>query len=124
MAYDGKTFESPIYNQMWCLKIVPNNKDFFKNEAPIYLQMCACPKNISKMCVRWKINCTELEITTDETADFDINPDGDNCWGVKNILSFKQFKNCKSADITLSVNINILELYDNNGNKTEWNICG
>eukprot|EP01084_Bolivina_argentea_P036086 66792_1 len=77
------------------------------------------------MTVRWKINCKELDINTDWTNDFDIN--GSNGWGWsgnKNILSFTKFKNCNLSNIELLVNINILKLYNNNGNeinKIEWN---
>eukprot|EP01083_Nonionella_stella_P232999 821381_1 len=80
------------------------------------------------MTVQWKINCKELEINTDITKDFDINVGCGWLWTGSfekpNILSFTKFKNCNLLNIELLVNINILKLYDNNGNKinnNEWN---
>eukprot|EP01084_Bolivina_argentea_P087122 157403_1 len=64
-SLNGKRFESPIYDNMWCLGIKPNGNGWDKQTKDcfmVYLYICAFPKNISKLKVRWKIECNQMKI--------------------------------------------------------------
>eukprot|EP01084_Bolivina_argentea_P235873 396764_1 len=109
-AYPGKQFESDIYNKMWCLNIAPNGaspkwKDYFD----MFLVLCALPKNINKINVRWQVIIKELNIKRVRNYWFDCDKKNCNdCWtdcDDQKILSFKEFKLYKQVIVCLDIQI-------------------
>ena len=53
---------SPIYNNMWCLRVYPNGKTI-KGDFLIQLQLCGLPGQTSKIKVNWKISCHAVSVS-------------------------------------------------------------
>lgn len=60
MLYTG--FVSPVYNNMWCLRVYPNGKTI-KGDFLIQLQLCGLPGQTSKIKVNWKIACHAVSVS-------------------------------------------------------------
>eukprot|EP01083_Nonionella_stella_P267295 903073_1 len=117
----GKGICSDILNDIWCLKLHPNGTwDTNEGDVRIVLWLCCLPPNVSKMSVQWTVHCHEANIKQTFTNDFDEENRND-CW-YENTISFSEF--CKYNTWTVSLNVNVLNEFDMNGNdaiESAWN---
>eukprot|EP01083_Nonionella_stella_P175937 614244_1 len=113
-----KSFDKPkgicsdILNDIWCLQLYPNgSKSSKEGDVRIGLVLCGLPQNVSKLRVQRTVHCHEANIKQTFTKDFDE----ENIYSVWscNTISFSEF--CKYNTWTVSVNINILNEFDLNG---------
>jgi len=100
-AYFKKGFVSPIYNNMWCLRVYPNGKTD-KGDFLVQLQLCALPRQVGKLTVQWNIqHSATKEPGKPWTTDFDFSR---SCWGWgPKQLSFESFKQNDEFTITVTV---------------------
>eukprot|EP00483_Globobulimina_turgida_P004228 UN04237 len=123
-VYVGKKFESEIFNKMWRLQCIPmaNNEN---NDFDITVVLCSLPKGISYINAKVAIDCDEIDIHYQDEENFDLTKNCDLCWNEETlILSFDEFKKYEMESLVVAVNIEILELYHNDGYKIpagEWN---
>eukprot|EP01083_Nonionella_stella_P050613 134587_1 len=121
----GKGICSDILNDIWCLKLYPNGAWYSKEgDVRIVLDLCGLPPNVSKMSVQWTVHCHEANIKRTFTYDFDEENRG-HAWS-NNTISFAKF--CKYNTWTVTVNANVLNEFDLNGEdvtmkriESEWN---
>eukprot|EP01084_Bolivina_argentea_P147661 258307_1 len=98
----GKTAESKIFNDMWCIQLCPHGctpRD--SDKCAVGLTLCGLPKNVSKLKVRWTIQCDAFYIDSTQTSDFSIDSTTKGC----NIGTFKQFKQLNELCINIHVQI-------------------
>eukprot|EP01083_Nonionella_stella_P158708 516886_1 len=110
----GKGICSDILNDIWCLRLYPNGGWCTKEgDVRIAILLCVLPPNVSKMSVQWTVHCHEANIKQTWTADFDE----ENIYGtdesIDDTISFSEF--CKYNTWTMSVNINVMNEFDVNG---------
>eukprot|EP01083_Nonionella_stella_P148004 467852_1 len=108
----GKGICSDIYNDIWCLRLYPNGSRH-NEEGDVFMGLAsiALPLNVSKMSVQFTVHCHEANIKQTLTNDFDEDK---TCWCCKrNTISFSKFLLYNTW--TVSVNINILNEFDLNG---------
>eukprot|EP01083_Nonionella_stella_P148005 467853_1 len=108
----GKGICSDIYNDIWCLRLYPNGSRH-NEEGDVFMGLAsiALPLNVSKMSVQFTVHCHEANIKQTKIRDFDEWNRG--CRWNRNTISFSEF--CKYNTWTVSVNINILNEFDLNG---------
>eukprot|EP01084_Bolivina_argentea_P016878 31529_1 len=113
----GKRFESIIYNKMWFINITPNGATKKWEDAfDIFLVLCSLPKNVSKITAKWKISAHPQNIEMNGSKDFSFK----KCfvgWCRKQIFSFKEFQ--KYDVMTVSVEIEIMNIFDKDGDKID-----
>eukprot|EP01084_Bolivina_argentea_P147660 258306_1 len=108
----GKMVESSIFNSMWCIRLCPNGcapRDTGK--CAVGLTLCGLPKDISKIKVRWSIQCESMNVESSQTSDFSVSSSTKGC----NIGTFKQFK-CLN-ELCINIHVQIIKEFDNNNKK-------
>ena len=61
-ANPGKRFESPMFNNIWCLQCCPNGRNIkSKGQLRLYLQLCTLPKDTSSIQIKYEICCKETK---------------------------------------------------------------
>eukprot|EP01084_Bolivina_argentea_P309252 534920_1 len=108
---------SDVYDQMWCLVITSSEKTMLR----LRLQLCALPKDLSKIGTNIQVQCKELNIEDELYRAFDFNKSIQRC-GACHDISLKELSELK--EVTICVNITILKRYDVNGKditESVWN---
>ena len=121
-AYTGKRFESSIFDNMWLLQICPNGQNIEnKGDCLLCLSLCILPQNISRVTINYKFECKELNVSTEDTEDFDYS-NHDQFWSL-NSLAFEKIKNYNGQTLMINVEIAVLNIYDIDGKdetETKW----
>ena len=129
VAHNGKRFESPIYNDVWCLRIIPNSsKQEDKGWCQISLQLCGpLPVHVQNMKINWKMTVimvrfrTETEgekqdiVNTNDTKRFVGDKNNSYNWGRKK-LEFERIQQCDSMVINAEIKV-----LDEDVATTRWN---
>ena len=115
----GKHLESPIFDNLWCLRIAPKGwKLNAQNYVCLWLQLCGLPINISKLKVRFTVKCVEtntIHFSKDRYFRYYFH-DQYAGWNQKKLLT-KSLKRLKSDTLTFQGRITILAKYDLNGHE-------
>ena len=118
----GQHFESGEYHQMWCLMVYPKGLDKERNDHfEIGLQIIAFPSNISRLSVRYQMFVDEFGIHTDWTRTFDICSHSHIGWLWsdlnRKVLDSGTFMEMQLNEMNIMVDIEVLEMWNNNGMK-------
>merc|ERR1712129_160239 len=92
-----------------------------KDHFGVGLQITSFPAHISRLRVRYQMVCDQFGIHTDWTRLFDICSHTEIGWLWadldKKVLSFDVFKERNLKEMTILVDIEVLDLWNNNGTK-------
>eukprot|EP01083_Nonionella_stella_P141915 438113_1 len=113
---------SDIYNDIWCLHLYPNGTGLGQGidweKVVISLYLCGLPANISKMSVRWTVRChADNDEVREQTKTGYFGEESRGFWN-KNTIPFSDIEFCKYNTWTISVDINVLNVFDLNGEET------
>eukprot|EP01084_Bolivina_argentea_P163137 283847_1 len=97
-----KIFESPIFNNMFCLGIYPKGHKK-EGECEMYIQLCSLPNNMKNVSVNWKLLIKETNTKMERNDDFNYDHSRKN-WG-SNLLSFKTLKKCDSFTVCVDIKL-------------------
>lgn len=125
----GQRVESAVYNEMWNLSCFPNEHKHKKGVSPpteeekeqsvvIGLRLCALPRNIGRISVRYRIRCIEFESASEphvswwsHSASFDY----DNYYVKSPKHTIRSSVIEKYDALTFVTQIDVLEMFDLDG---------
>ncbi len=117
-SYNGKSFESKIFNNMWCIRLWPNgigwNKDCI-GKCMVRLQQCAYELNVESIDIVWTTAIYEMNVR--KTIKHDKFKIKTRLFPIMGIGSFSHFKKCTEFDI--KIDVIILKQYNKNNEEIE-----
>eukprot|EP01083_Nonionella_stella_P195613 720434_1 len=111
----GKRVESEIFDRLWCVGLCPNgNTPQNAGKCVVSLSLCALPRNVCRMKVRWTMSIKKVNQKASKTNDFSFDSE---CKTVNwSAISFSKFKKVKQ-ELTVWLEIEILSEYDKYGDE-------
>ena len=105
-AHSGKSLESPIFDEMWCIRLCRVSSCIY-----IELQLCALPNGKSTVNISWTVGVEIIEnsnrkMTDALTADLGIRDteNGRNRWGMK-LLMMEDIANCDALHFNVDITV-------------------
>lgn len=95
-------YESPVFDEMWVIKIIPNSGPQYNGKILLYLQLCALPPQLYQIPVTWRIICKEWGFDEEYFNQFGVTVS--SALVNKDIaITFDEFKNYDTIDITIEI---------------------
>eukprot|EP01084_Bolivina_argentea_P146358 256293_1 len=102
-SHNGKTFESPIFDHMFRLRVYPNGETI-KNKGftSVYLKLCVVPSCVSKMNVKFTMKCDQTDANYSANKEFSFDKRSD---GEKKFMRLTEIETFESVTFTVDFDI-------------------
>ena len=90
-------FISPIYYDMWCIALFPNDSGM----TNVDLQLCGLPNGADKLTVDWSVKIPECNNESEWRNDFNAEI---SRYGSDDLFSFDEFKTYEELTIIVDIN--------------------
>eukprot|EP01084_Bolivina_argentea_P051116 94009_1 len=95
---EGRYFFSPIYYDMWCLRLYLNDD----RNIDLHLKLCSLPPNANKLpAVLFELNIKECGFRRIYLHEFDMD---NSMWGTSDIVTLDTFIKLESINILVIIN--------------------